>query len=195
MIALAYVSPISVPQNPQAVLPLGDVSRSHEYFGRLEDFPHPYSFEVLKEQQFSASVFVPDEPQYANDVSLILVKAEKRGVSEVGRTSAKEATWQRERSVLFAETFRNGGTLSGALQPGSYIMEVSSPNNEGKYRLLWGQERVGRGYIGNVRALFEVKEFLGHATVGVFLSPLIYVPISLLVLAACTWWYRKLRTA
>jgi hypothetical protein len=91
---------------------------------------------------------------------------------------------------MYAESFRSGGNLEGSLEPGWYKLEVSAPNNDGVYRLVWGTDGVSRGYFGNVRALFEVKEFLNHSRFGVLLSPLIYVPLSLLVLLAGFFYYK-----
>jgi hypothetical protein len=190
-LVFAYQSVIAKPSDARVVLPLTEVGESQEFFGRLNDFPHTFEFEVKEKLPYKAHVFVTDDILQKNDVSIIIVKAERRGVSEVGRTKTKESTWESVRSTLYAERFRSGGTLEGSLEPGWYKLEVSAPNNDALYRLVWGTETVSRGYFGNVRALFEVKVFLGHSLFGTIFSPLIYVPLVLALGAVGFFYYRK----
>ncbi len=191
LLAWAYVSPIVVPENPRTLLSLQAVDETHEYFGRLTGFPHTYRFEVTQEQSYSAQIFVPASPEYKTDVSVILVKEEKRGVTEKGRTFVKEASWAELRNARLSETFKDGGVLTGTLTPGTYILEVSSPNNDGVYRLLWGEGRLSSSYFAQVRALFAVKAFLGHTSLGVLFSPLIYLPLVLILSVIGFLYYRK----
>jgi hypothetical protein len=63
---------------------------------------------------------------------------------------------------------------------------VSSPNNDSIYRLVLGTEKIKRGYIANARALFEIKATYGHSPFGALLSPLIFIPLLLLL---CGGWF------
>jgi hypothetical protein len=192
--ATAYESPIAVPESQRTVFELGDPDSAHEYFGTLDDFPHTYTFIVPTAGEHTIRISVPDIPEQKQDVSVILVESKKRGVTEVGRTSPKDASWESKRSVLYAESFKEGGTLTTLLNPGQYILEVSAPNNDGKYRLLWGDGSTERSYFGNVRALFEVKRFLQHSYMSVFLSPLIFIPALLILSSIGLFVYRKRRS-
>jgi hypothetical protein len=177
--AEAYTSIVAKPANQQAVLEVSDATIPFEYFGRLDDYPHTFEFELVEAMPFTARVFVPDWEVQKNDISILLVKEERRGVSEVGRTKIKEQSWEFVRDWKFVEDFRNGGSLEGNLEPGVYRLEVSSPNNEGKYRLVWGIKKVDRNYFDDVKALFEVKRFLDTSRWSTLLSPLVYVPLLL----------------
>jgi len=188
---MAYTSVIAKPKDQSVVLPLGDASVSTEYFGRLDAYPHTFDFEVTNKQAFKASIEVPDTTVQKNDISIIIVKAERRGVSEVGRTKISEQVWTPVYNSMYAESFKQGGVLEGELEPAWYKIEVSSPNNEGKYHLVWGTEKSGRGYFANVQALFEVKTFLGNSKWGALQSPLIYWPLGLLFLIGGYILYRK----
>jgi hypothetical protein len=179
--AEAYTSVVAKPANQQAVLAVEDATTPFEYFGRLDDYPHTFEFEVYEAMPFKASVFVPDWEVQKNDISIIIIKEERRGVSEVGRTRINEQSWEAITDYKFVETFRNGGSLEGNLEPGVYRLEVSSPNNEGKYRMVWGTKKVDRNYFDDVRALFEVKQFLNTSQSSAFLSPLIYIPVLLCI--------------
>lgn len=190
-VVFAYQSVIAEPTDARTVLSIAEVSESQEFFGRLDDFPHTFEFEVTETMPFKATVFVADDVLQNNDVSIIIVKAERRGVSEVGRTRAKEVSWEVVNDRVFVERFRSGGVLEGTLEPSWYKLEVSAPNNDAVYRLVWGTGKVRHGYFGSVRALFEVKAFLGHSRFGALLSPLLYIPLLIVIAVAGFIYYRK----
>jgi hypothetical protein len=189
--AFAYQSVIAQPTDARVVLPLADATVSQEFFGRLDDFPHTYEFEVKETIPYKAQVFVQDDILQKNDASIIIVKAERRGVSEIGRTKAKEVSWESVKDRKFVESFRDGGALEGTLPPGWYKLEVSAPNNDAVYRLVWGTGKVKHGYFGSVRVLFEVKAFLKHSRFGALLSPLLYVPLVLVLGVVGFFYYQK----
>lgn len=189
----ASTSVIAEPQNQAVVLPIENSKDAQEFFGSLHDFPHTFAFEVKETQQFKAEIFVGDTKVQKNDVSIIIVKQERRGVSEVGRTVIANHSWQITPDRMLAESFRNGGALDTKLQPGKYRLEVSSPNNEGIYRLVLGTDKVHRGYFANVGALFAVKTLFGHSKFGTLLSPLIYIPFILLLCAGGLFFIYKKR--
>ena len=194
LMAFAYSSVIAKPENAASVLPLYDVSAPQEFFGVLSDHPHTFEFAVQEASDFKAVVLVHDAAYQVNDASIILVKEERRGVSEIGRTKGKNEQWETIKDTLLVESFRRGGEIASVLEPGVYRLEVSSPNNDAQYRLVLGTEAVSRGYAENVRALFEVKQLYGSSRWSVFLSPLLYIPLLVLLLCAIAFLvYRKLR--
>jgi len=188
----AYVSVIAKPSNATVVLSIADSKASQEFFGRLDDFPHTFEFEVNETFPFKAAIFVPDWPVQKNDVSIILVKEERRGVSEIGRTSIKAVPWESQYDSMIVESFRSGGSLETSIEPGRYKLEVSSPNNEGKYRLVLGTEKIDRNYFIDLRVLFEVTEFLENSKLGTIRSPLLYWPLLIVLIGAvCIFIYKK----
>lgn len=188
---LAYTSVVAKPQDQYAVLQIAEPTTSQEFFGRLDGYPHTFEFVVPTSYQFKASISIPDIAVQKNDVSIIIVKQERRGVTEIKRTLIKEQPWNEVKDRMLVESFRNGGALEANLEPGVYTLEVSSPNNEGKYRLVLGTEKIKRGYFANVRTLFEVKEFLGNPKFTTLLSPLVYVPILILIVSVSFFVYRR----
>jgi hypothetical protein len=181
------------PKDQTIIIPIVEPEVSQEFFGRLAGFPHTFEFETAEKQAFKAEVYVSDEVEQKDDASIIIVKKERRGVSEIGRTRIKEQSWQSTYDALFVESFRAGGKLEAELQPGKYTLEVSSPNNDALYRLVLGTEKVKRGYFSDVRALFEVKALFGHSKFGALLSPLIYIPLLLIITAGTAFFFYKKR--
>ncbi len=187
----AYTSVITKPKDQQTIVPIENELQAQEFFGRLDAFPHTYEFEVSTPYQFKAVVSVPDIAIQKNDVSIIIVKRERRGVSEIQRTRITEQLWNTIKDRMLVESFRNGGALEANLEPGVYTLEVSSPNNEGKYRLVLGTEKIKRGYFANLRTLFEVKAFLDNSKFSTILSPLLYIPLLFLLVVASFFVYRR----
>jgi hypothetical protein len=174
-------SVVSSPEKASEVLQIEQIEVPQEYFGKLKGFPHTYEFAVGQTLPFKASVSVHDSEAQATDASLIVIKEEKRGVSEVGRTKGKNEAWGSEHDAMLIESFKNGGFIESELKPGVYRLEVSSPNNDATYRLVIGTENISRGYFENVGVLFEVKSLLGSSKLGMVRSPLIYWPLSVIV--------------
>lgn len=177
----AYTSPIVRPVDQSEVLKLSNPEVSQEFFGKLEGFPHTFEFTIAEKLPFKAVVSVPDESTQKNDISIILVKNQRRGVAEIERTRINDQSWDVVYNSMLAESFKNGGFLEGSLEPGTYKLEVSSPDNEGIFHLVWGTTEVKRGYFAKLRVLFEVKRILEHSQFGALLSPLMYLPL----LAVC----------
>lgn len=189
--ASAYVSVVSVPVDEFDVFTVGSPERPQEFFGQLTDFPHTYSFTLGEQIGFKATLFGHDTEDQKNDASIIIIKEEKRGVSEIGRTDAKKQSWEVQHDTMLSEAFRLGGALEAPLEPGVYRIEVSSPSNDAAYRLVFHDGEIKRSYFDNVRVLFEVKKVFGSSFISTVLSPLIYVPFSIvmiLILGALTFW-------
>lgn len=182
IIAWAYVSPIVAPKDGHEVIALSDVQVSRVLFGVLNSFPHTYEFTVNEPSAFKAVIAVHDTEGQANDASIILVKEERRGVSEIGRTQGKKENWQISHDRVLVESFRTGGTIESQLQSGTYVLEVSSPNNDAAYQLTLGVEDQHNGYFSSVRTLFAVKHLFGSSYFTALLSPLLYVPFAVLCL-------------
>ena len=182
LIAFGYTSVIAKPTNQNTVLQIADIGSSQEFFGKLANFPHTYEFTVQTPVSLYAEVSVVDTQKQINDASLIVVKEEKHGVSEIGRTNAKSELWKTYKDAMLAEAFRAGGHINAQLEKGTYRLEVSSPNNDAVYRLVLGTSKIKRGYFDNLRVLFEVRSFLGASPFTIVQSPLIYWPIVTILL-------------
>lgn len=190
---VAFAATFTSPENGREVITIDEPLSAEKLFGRLEGFPHTFSFALAEPHDFKASIYVHDSQGQKNDVSIILVRQEKRGVLEIGRTSAKAATWESKKSLVLAESFRNGGSLDVALEPGSYILEVSAPDNDGVYQLAINPDNGTQGYFENLTTLFKLKELLGAPWYSVFVSPLVYVPLFVFCLLLLVLLYVRKR--
>lgn len=103
------------------------------FVGELKDFPHTYQFVVGDPFLFEAQVSV--RPEGNTETSLIIIKEERRGVSEVDRRTGTTEVWSGYRDWPSGMKFQGSSILQAELEPGVYRLEVSSPDNSGRYRL------------------------------------------------------------
>jgi len=138
-------------------------------YGTLAGFPHTFTFTTTEETPFSMQVSMSGKAEI-NDVSLILVKQEKRGVSEVGRLEGKKAEWVDAYNITRAITFAEGPKLEYVLEPGTYKFEVSSPENSRGYRLV-----IGEGDSSVFKELSMARDVFDVSTFSIVLSPYVFV--------------------
>ena len=189
-----FASPITIPEDQHAVEVIEDVAMPQEFFGTLNGFPHTYSFETEEEVSFTAHVY-EHTSDAVEDTTLLLVKEEKRGVTEIGRTQGNNDGWSEVHDAVFAESFKKGGVIETTLAPGRYRLEVSSPNNDSRYRLVLAETDVSYGYWSALSTLVAVKSHFGSSLMTVFISPLVYVPllVTLVFGGLYVWYVRKNR--
>jgi hypothetical protein len=168
---------------------------SQAYYGTLKDFPHTY--EIVSREPFTlfAEVLMPDKKESETIVSGIIIREVNGGgrVTEVARMLARDAIWDSFYEPIGGDRYLRGASYEGEQQAGVYRIEVTSPNNDQKYVLVVGKkEDFGSiGYFETIGRIAEVKAFFGKSRIMVIQSPLVYVPILLLVLIGGFIYYRR----
>jgi len=174
---------LSEPKRVSDILPLKDISQGATLYGTLENFPHTYAFLVSDDATpFSMQVSMHAKEDL-RDVSLIVIREEKRGVSEIGRVTGKDSPWEDSYDVVRAVTFAEGEIAEYMLESGLYRMEVSSPSNNRGYRLI-----VNGGDPTVFKEIFIVREAFAMSVWSVIFSPYI---LAFIVLLAGILVYRK----
>jgi len=164
-------------------LPVLTTFEHETIYGVLAGFPHTFTFTTLEEVPFSMQVAM-SEAEENQDVSLILVKEEKRGVSEVGRLDGKISEWILNYDIARAITWAEGSKLTYTLEPGTYKFEISSPENNRGYRLV-----LGAGDPTIYSELSMVRTVFGAGSLSMLLSP--YVFGFILIPTILYFWYRN----
>ncbi len=162
------------------------------YLGELDGFPHTY--EIIATQPFGFSMDLMSETLGGEEnFSGILVVEVERGVREIDRMPAIDATWEESYDQIYGLTFLQGPTYDINLEPGFYRFEVSAPRNQGKYRLVLGDVKDGGGYFALLNDIYVTKRFFGHARMSIINTPLVYGPL-LFLMGITTWLYvRRLK--
>lgn len=173
-----------------------DITRpeaSRAYYGELQN--HPHTFLVLATSSFDLNVqiFSPDIRGAKINLNGIIVRelGGNDGVEEVTRMPSGRAEWEGYREPTGGDRYLAGPTFSAELESGSYIVEVSNPENLGKYVLAFGafDQIDGDGYIDTVRNVATVKIFLGKTWLGALTASLVYIPLLILLILGGVVYY------
>lgn len=182
-VAAAYsIEPVEVDNNIDRI-EITDPTKLRQYYGVLEGMPHTFIMRLREEANVSLSLIVPDLETIPANLSLLVVKEAARGVELVQRVSFSDAEWEEVRTDWSKTKNKQGPTYTASLQPGVYIIEISSPDNIGKYIFSSGTEETQVGYFEKLRALTEMQRFHERSAFHIVKSPLVYVPLAVIMFA------------
>lgn len=181
---------VDVAQNEITTISTPEISQA--YYGELKNSPH--MFEVVSTQALplNVQILVPAIESGKTNVSGLIIKVIDRGVEEISRMSSKDAEWEKMREHFVGDTYLEGPEFEEMLPPGTYRIEVSSPDNLGKYVLVVGKEEVISvgDYFHLVGDIVKIKKFFEKPFIAVLQSPLVSVPLFLVMIFG--WFcYRK----
>lgn len=199
LVARAYqvtLESVSVPYEVATIS--GDPQMEQILLGELEGSPE--MFEIVSETEFELTVevrAVPTGTAGRPDFSgLIIRQKEKRGVEEVARLKANDTTWDTVTDGTTGLRYQAGPFFSEKVPAGTYRIEVSTPENTGKYLLVIGNTPVRLGYFATLGQIATTYQFYGLSTVRMFSSPYVHYPVGILVLIgliATTWYWQRKR--
>jgi hypothetical protein len=185
---------------PYEVIPFTtNVTESQVHLGTLEDFPVMYEFSVATTTEFVAQL-----SQFAtgnitsNPLAIMLVQRDTvgGGVTEIIRQNPADDAWRLYKDSVVGVSFWRAEPVVVDLEPGTYRIEVSSPDNLGKYLLQIGPEEDG-GYFSDLARAWKIQQFAEFSPLRILTSSLVYYPLGILMLGFLinrTWKYRKLIT-
>ncbi|MCA9324972.1 hypothetical protein KDA23_02805 [Candidatus Saccharibacteria bacterium] len=184
------------PESSSDYVEINEPDISHAFYGTLTGYPHTYQLVVTADESpvtLFAEVLVPDREDVTNDRSVIIVKEAQHGVSEVARLRAREAGWESFFEPFGADRYRRGDSYETELDTGVYLIEVSTPENQGPYVLVVGKREAFSifDYPQLIVDMYRVKHWYGKSGWLVLQSPLVYVPLVLIVLVWGFIWYRR----
>ncbi len=192
----AYVPNLVTQESLTDITTITDPTLAQGFFGTLAGFPH--TFEIRSTEPFLLSLHIrtPNVPSHTDTVSGIVIKEEKRGVSEVARLKAEDASWTVLNDTLTGTSYRDGSSFERELEPGVYRVEVHTPDNAEKYILMVGtREDMTIGYGALIGRLIDIQRFNEQWIVWVVRSPYVYVPLLIILTSCfvCGVWYKRRR--
>lgn len=178
--------PVLVEQNSlHDITQIVDPELSQAFYGTLTNGPHTFEIKSAEPFHLYVQVLVPDIEGVPNTISGIVIRETGfRGrVSEVARLLAEEATWESFFEVWGGDRYRKGSEFERDVESGVYRLEVSTPDNKSQYVLVVGKREDfnSLGYFETVKRIAEVKSFFGKSKLRVIESPLVYVPLCILM--------------
>jgi hypothetical protein len=179
----AFSPTISNPLIPYEVLTMdSNIETEKIYLGELKGDPHMYEFTLGKETDLVVTLVQKQKDNLP--LSLIVVRSNNnnRGVSEIGRLTAKENTWQAYRDNALGLSLSRSQTFNKKLGSGVYRLEVSTAENEGQYMLVVGTEPEDLGYFKTLSNIRLTQEFFGRSIFSMLSSSYVYYPIGIFIL-------------
>lgn len=191
----AYVPVLVEQESLSDITQIADSALAQGFFGTLDGFPQTYEIHASETFTLYAHIRTPNLPANTNAVSGIIIKEQKRGVAEVTRMHATDASWETVRDTLTGNTYREGATFEQELGPGVYRIEVHTPDNAEKYVLMVGRRNdMALGYFTLLGRLMDVQRFNERSAFWVVMSPYAYIPLMVIMGgAAGVWWYVRRR--
>ena len=192
------VTQTSVPY--EVVSTKDNVRQSQEYLGELEGFPVMY--ELTSDEPFTLQAYVRQKYRPGTDplpLSLIAIRQNQRGggVTEIARLTPESAQWQPVKSSALGITLLQSSLLSAQVEPGTYRIEISTPENAGKYLLTFGAEDSDDAYFAQLGGVWRTQQFFGYSFMRMLASSFVYYPLGILLLLFIIqrgWKYRTLVT-
>lgn len=194
----AYEVYESIPNQPYEIVPIGeDIEDKQVYVGTLQDFPIMYEATVVA----TSSLRLQLAQQYHGGADplgfglmIVRVNDTDGGVSEVTRLRPEAEQWTIRKDKVFGMTFLESILITETISPGTYRVEVSTPENLGPYLLTLGEYDEQLGYFEMLDRVRTVQQNFGYSIVGMLRSSYVYYPLGvlfLLFLLQRTWKYRK----
>lgn len=175
-----------------------DLSHKQVFMGELTGFPVMYEISVGEGGVLKAKIRQlyqgGSEPE---DFSLILIRENdnKKGVTEVARLSLEAEEWKVVKDREVGMNFWETSLMESAVESGLYRMEISAPDNSGKYLLEFGEEDIEGSYFSKVSNVRQIQDFFGYSYLKILSSSLIYNLLGVVLLLFVInkiWKYRKL---
>ncbi|MCA9360533.1 hypothetical protein H6785_03565 [Candidatus Nomurabacteria bacterium] len=165
------------------------------HLGTLADFPVMYEVELSEATDFTASL-----RQLSNGrleplpLGMIVVKRGERGdVTEVARFNPEAEKWNKVKDKTIGLTFWDSEVVVKQLEAGTYGIEISTPDNVGKYILSTGRAPEGVGYFEKLSKAYQIQDFFGYSIFRMLVLPAVYYPLGLLLLLFVSNKIRKYR--
>jgi hypothetical protein len=171
------------------------IATLRSYLGELTGDPHMYEFTIGESQTLALKIKQKDGELLPLSVIIVKARDNDRGVREIGRVSGQASTsWQSVYDGGLGIPLVEGETFTADLEAGVYRVEVSTPENIGKYLLAIGKEDSEAGYFASVAAVYRTQHFFDYSPFRILSSSYIYYPIGIVVLVTLiffTWRYRQ----
>ncbi|MCA9355316.1 hypothetical protein KC865_02085 [Candidatus Kaiserbacteria bacterium] len=184
--ALAYDLSVTEVNKPYEVVEItGDPEKEHVYLGELGNFPIMYELNLIGSSSIVANIkqrhFSSSDPL---NFSLIVIRKNDTGggVTEVARMRPGKDGWTVVKDSKIGITFKESDYLRVDVEPGVYRIEISTPDNLGRYILTFGDEEESSGYLQSLKDVRAIQKFFGFSILKMLTSSLVYYPLGILLL-------------
>ncbi len=154
-----------------------------------------YEVKLDEDSKLVAQVWQPAN-RAAAKFALIAIRQNDRGggVTEVARMNATPDSWIKQSDSQIGLTFLQSASINESVEAGTYRIEISTPENAGKFLLRIGDSEAEEGYLESLSSVRTTQEFFGHGLFSMLRSSLVYQPLLFFLLMFVvykSWQYRK----
>ncbi len=172
---------------PYAVIPMDDAlaTDEHLWLGILDGFPHLYEISALATTTLNTQLRQLYQGSTEGSLTLIILRQSEdgTGLSEVFRSTPATQEFHVRKDNARGVTFLESELVKTVLVPGSYRVEVSAPNNTGRYVLVTNPSEAGTaGYFELVREAYAIQKTFGFSVVKLLGASYIYYPLGIVLL-------------
>lgn len=178
---------------PYEVVELSGISSKQTHLGELSKYPIMYGFTLTETDVLETQLRQINNVGEPVPFRLLLIKenAQGRGVEEVFRFNPTSDDWVKTRDQSLGLTFWESELVSYSLEPGVYRMEVSTPENIGKYALLLGNTEESVGYFTNLKQVRLTQDFFGYSAFRMLAAASVYYTLGIIFLLLLIYKTRK----
>ncbi|MBP6881010.1 MAG: hypothetical protein KBC35_00065 [Candidatus Pacebacteria bacterium] len=194
----AYEVYTTEPSEPYALIPFTeDIEDKQVYGGVLRDFPVMYETTIVATSSLRLQLvqkYRGGADPLAFGIMIVRVDEAGGGVSEIARLRPAPEQWRVRRDRVFGMTFLESEVVTHTLEPGTYRVEVSTPENLGSYLLMVGEYDERLGYFATLDRVRSVQKVFGYSIFNMLRSSYVYYPLGIILLLAAlqrTWRYRR----
>lgn len=172
---------------------------SQAFYATLDGTPDQYIIKAAGEFELYLNLLVPDQPQAGKDFCAAVFQATPGGNFHLLFVLDGAAhPWSKFYEPFAGDRYLKGPEHSETVPAGSYRIQVSSPDNRGKYVLAVGRKEkfTAADYVAMIAVLPELKKFFGKSPLTAYFNLVgLYMLLALLpLLAAFTglcWLFRR----
>jgi hypothetical protein len=169
------------------------------FFGELKGFPHMFLIQSGEPFTLKAELLLPDIQDTPRDINVIIIRNTgfQGRIQEVTRMHAKDAGWDSFYDPWGGDRYLRGITYESEMESGVYRIEVSAPDNDGKYVLVVGSEESfgPTTYFKTLGQLSSVKSFFEKSPIRVLEAPPVFIPLIVIIFGIVFWRLRLRKTS
>jgi hypothetical protein len=164
------------------------------YLGELTDYPEMY--EITSSEPFELRAVVRQSvSETPAPFALIAVRQDDRGggVSEIARLIQPVADWREVSDSFLGMRFLESEPISVPVAAGTYRVEISTPENSGRYWLQLGAAPERAGIFSTLGHIRTVQQHFGLGWWRFFWAGGVFYPLGALLLLSgiyATWRFR-----
>lgn len=176
---------VIVPTYPESYVPFlvsSDFYTKTTYLGTLQGEAQLYELSI--EVGDTLPIVLRQRPQTSPEpfgLLVVRVLGDGEGVEEVARQNTPPEEWVRIKDKRLGLSVLQSPVLDVELQPGTYQIEVSTPNNTGAYALSLGVDDISPGYFATLSAVRKTQAHFGYTIFRLPMSSYVYWPLGSII--------------